>query len=182
MVIPLWNNCQNQTISPQLTTQDSISVDSLKMMVWSLPFKHKDIVIAQAILETGWFKSKNFKINNNLFGMKQVYFRMTLADTVINGYSHYPNLKQCLYDYCIKQLNREEKIPTNREQYFRYLDKIYSEMGTSYSSQLKDIIYRLHLDNDDPTPVVVKHTKQVVNKKHLKHKKKLGINTECAIK
>ena len=172
MVIPLWTNCQNQTLSPQLTIQDSISIDSLKMMVWSLPFKHKDIVIAQAILETGWFKSKNYQINNNLFGMKQVYTRTTTADTTINGYSHYANWKMSVIDYYLKQSTRESIIPTNREQYYHYLDKIYSEVGKSYSLQLKDIIERLDLDNDDPTPIVVKHAKHITNKKYIKHKKK----------
>ena len=172
IAIPLWTNCQNQTLTPQLTTQDSISVDSLKMMVWSLPFKHKDIVIAQAILETGWFKSKNYQINNNLFGMKQVFSRATTADTTINGYSHYANWKMSVIDYYVKQSTRESIIPTNREQYFRYLDIVYSEVGKSYSSQLKDIIQRLDLDNDDPKPIVAKQTKHITKKKHIKHKTK----------
>ena len=86
--------------------------------------------------------------------MKQVFSRATTADTTINGYSHYPNWKQSVIDYYIKQSTRENIIPTNREQYYHYLDKIYSEVGSSYSSQLKDIIKREGLDNDDPKPIV----------------------------
>ena len=135
-------------------------------MVWSLPFKHKDIVVAQAILETGWFKSPTCINNNNLFGMKQVYTRSTTSDTVLNGYSHYRNWRQSVIDYYILQSTRESIIPTTREQYYHYLDKVYSEVGRSYSSQLKDLIQRLDLDNDDPKPVVKETHKKIIHKKH----------------
>ena len=163
LLLPFWSSCKNQTLPP-MNYQDSVSVDSLKMMVWSLPFKHKDIVVAQAILETGWFKSKNYQINNNLFGMKQVYSRATTADTTINGYSHYANWRMSVIDYYVKQSTRENIIPSTREQYFHYLDNVYSEVGSSYSSQLKGIINKLGLDNDDPKPMVKKH--KTKKKKH----------------
>lgn len=167
LIAPL--SCANATQEKQqqINYQDSVTVDSLKMMVWSLPFKHKDIIVAQAILETGWFKSKNYQINNNLFGMKQIFSRATTADTTINGYSHYPNWRMSVIDYYLKQSTRESIVPTTREQYFHYLDKIYSEVGSGYSSQLKDIILRLDLDNDDPKSI----SKQTLHKK-VKHTKK----------
>ena len=167
LTVPMWSFCQSpETVVLPTPKEDSISVGNLVNTVWSLPFKHKDIVVAQAILETGWFKSKNFVTNNNLFGMKQVFSRTTTADTTINGYSHYPNWRQSVIDYYIKQSVRENIVPTNREEYFRYLDRTYSEVGPSYSNQLKSIITRLKLDNDDPLPVVPKkHTKKFKKKK-----------------
>ena len=152
-------------------SQDSLTVQNLTYVVWSLPFKHKDIVIAQAILETGWFKSKNCVNNNNLFGMRQVYTRTTTSDTVINGYSHYPNWKQSVIDYFILQSTRENIIPTSRTQYFHYLDKVYSEVGRNYSDQLKDLIKRLDLPNDEPNPVEKIHHKKKV--KNLVKRKKI---------
>ena len=135
--------------------------------------QHPEIVLAQAYVESGLGKSFLFKANHNLFGMKQVYTRATTADTTINGYSHYANWRMSVIDYYIKQSTRESIIPTTREQYFHYLDKIYSEVGSSYSSQLKSIITRLGLDSDDPKPVL--HHKKKKNKnsvKILKHKSK----------
>jgi hypothetical protein len=172
LIAPL--SCANATQEPpkQITYQDSVTVDSLKMMVWSLPFKHKDIIVAQAILETGWFKSKNFQINNNLFGMRQVFSRATTADTTINGYSHYPNWRMSVIDYYLKQSTRESIVPTTREQYYHYLDKVYSEVGSGYSSQLKDIISRLDLDNDDPQQIVVKQTTHKKTKHEIKSTKR----------
>ena len=167
LIVPIA--CANN--AKQIGSDDSLTVKNLNYMVWSLPFKHKDIVVAQAILETGWFKSQNCINNNNIFGMKQVYTRSTTADTVLNGYSHYKNWRQSVIDYYILQSTRENIIPTNREQYYHYLDKVYSEVGSSYSNQLKDIIKREGLENDDPKPVV-KKIKYVVKKKRINHYKK----------
>jgi uncharacterized FlgJ-related protein len=161
--------CANK--AHQHLPDDSLTIKNLNYMVWSLPFKHKDIVVAQAILETGWFKSSTCINNNNLFGMKQVYTRSTTSDTVLNGYSYYRNWRLSVIDYFILQSTRENIVSTNREQYYHYLDKVYSEVGSSYSSQLKDIIRREGLENDDPK-FVVKKTKHIVNKKHIKHQKK----------
>lgn len=162
LIIPIA--CANKAQQP--IGDDSLTVKNLNYMVWSLPFKHKDIVVAQAILETGWFKSPTCINNNNLFGMKQVYTRSTTSDTVLNGYSHYRNWRQSVIDYYILQSTRESIIPTTREQYYHYLDKVYSEVGRSYSSQLKDLIQRLDLDNDDPKPVVKETHKKIIHKKH----------------
>ena len=158
--------CTSKPRSNQIltNTQDSLTIQNLTYVVWSLPFKHKDIIIAQAILESGWFKSKNCINNNNLFGMRQVYTRTTTADTVINGYSHYPNWKQSVIDYFILQSTRESIVPSNRTAYFHYLDKVYSEDGRSYSNQLKALIKRLDLPSDDPKPTVkIHHKKKVKN-------------------
>ena len=159
--------CANRPKPIQTQQDDSLNVKNLTMAVWSLPFKHKDIVIAQAVLETGWFKSNHCTNNNNLFGMKQCYTRMTTADSVINGFSHYPTWRMSVVDYYLLQSTRESIITSNREAYFRYLDKVYSEEGRNYSNQLKDIINKLGLENDDPKPVVkkTKHKKT----KHKRH-------------
>jgi uncharacterized FlgJ-related protein len=131
-----------------LTKEDSMNVKNIQMAVWSLPFKHKDIIVAQAILESGWFKSKNCINNNNLFGMRRAYTRMSTSDTTINGYAHYANWRMSVIDYYLLQATRENIIPTSREQYFHYLDKVYSEVGKSYSNQLKSILNRINLDSE----------------------------------
>jgi uncharacterized FlgJ-related protein len=150
--------CSSKQITQRQVSTDSVSVDELIKTVWALPFKHKDIVVAQAILETGWFKSYNYITNNNLFGMKHIYTRVTTSDTTINGYSHYPNWRMSVIDYYLMQSTRESIIPTSREQYYRYLDMVYSEVGSSYSNQLKDIISRL--DMPEVEPVHKQHSKK----------------------
>lgn len=159
--------CANKPKPVQTPQEDSLNIKNLTMAVWSLPFKHKDIIVAQAVLETGWFKSNHCVNNNNLFGMKRCYSRMTTADSVIDGYSHYPNWRMSVVDYYLLQSTRESIIKSDRASYFNYLDKVYSEVGHEYSRQLKDIIARLDLDNDDPKPVIKKtQHKKTKHKRH----------------
>ena len=46
-----------------------LSMDNLVVAMKYHGIQHKEIVLAQAILETGWFKSDNCVKNNNLFGL-----------------------------------------------------------------------------------------------------------------
>jgi len=49
----------------------SQSYEEVKQFIYdSTDIQHKDIVLKQSILETGWFKSYNCRINHNLFGFR----------------------------------------------------------------------------------------------------------------
>lgn len=50
----------------------TVSVDTLYKELVKQEVKNPNIVLRQAILETGWFKSNVFKTRNNLFGMTMV--------------------------------------------------------------------------------------------------------------
>jgi hypothetical protein len=159
--------CSNKAKPQQYPGEDStLNVENLKFAVYALPFKHRDIIIAQAVLETGWFTSENCKKNNNIFGMRKAYSRMTTADMVIDGYSHYPNWRQSVIDYYLLQSVTESVYPRSRAAYFSYLDKKYSEVGKSYSNQLKSIITKLELDPDEQDIVPMKHVKYTKKKHH----------------
>lgn len=55
---------------------DEFSEEKLIEEINKLNFKFPHIVLAQSILETGYYKSKIFKENNNLFGMKEARVRL----------------------------------------------------------------------------------------------------------
>ena len=169
LLVSVLSSCKAQNLDTDLTKEDSMNVKNVQMAVWSLPFKHKDIIVAQAILETGWFKSKNCVYNNNLFGMRRAYTRMTTSDTTLNGYAHYTNWRQSVIDYYLLQSTREDIIHTTRAQYFHYLDKVYSEVGRNYSDQLKDILSRINLDTGEPNPIVHKVVKHKTTKRKQTH-------------
>ena len=163
-------SCNGQNLDTSLTKEDSMNIKNVQMAVWSLPFKHKDIIVAQAVLESGWFKSRNCVNNNNLFGMRRAYTRMTTSDTTLNGYAHYTNWRMSVIDYYLLQSTRESIIPSSRAQYFRYLDKVYSEVGRNYSDQLKDILSRLNLETGEDKIIQYKHKVKKQIKKHKKTK------------
>ena len=60
----------------------------------------------------------------------------------------------------------------SEDEYYTFVDQIYSEMGKSYSNQLKAIIKQLNLDEVEPKSSVrkVSHKKntkkRIVKKKH----------------
>lgn len=106
-------------------------------MVDRMPFKHKDIIKAQILIETGHFKDEVFKHNNNLFGMRLAKQRLTLATGDNLKHAVFETVEESLYDRLIYEALYLNKL--NREQYFSFLDRLYAE-GEGYSTTLKQII------------------------------------------
>lgn len=115
-------------------TQDKL-VSELKRLNVKFPY----IVMAQAIAETGHFKSQIFQENHNLFGMKQATVRINTAKGTENGHAYYDNWYQSLYDYAFYQCRYLSNINTE-EEYFLYLSSSYAEAGGGYIKLLRDII------------------------------------------
>jgi uncharacterized FlgJ-related protein len=102
--------------------------------------KYPEVVFAQAVLESGHFKSTVFKSNNNLFGMKYPKVRETLATGSNRGYATFYSWKDSVKDYKMWQDRFIQKRSiSNRNEYLIYLDKIYCQT-TGYSTLLKRII------------------------------------------
>jgi len=173
LIVISTNLSVGSTRIPTKQKDDSITVNKLISAVYTLPFKYKKIVIAQGILETGWFQSKNFKVNNNIFGMKSPNTRVTTSDSSINGYAHYQKWELSIIDYYLMLSVRNDVLNIKSEdEYYTFVDQIYSEMGKSYSNQLKAIIKQLNLDEVEPKSSIrkVSHKKntkkRIVKKKH----------------
>jgi len=93
----------------------------------SLGIKFPDIAYAQAVLESGAFKSKICLQNNNLFGMRMPMQRKTTAIGKKYGYAKYKTWKDSVKDYKLWQDRIIEKNPSmTRSQYKVYINKIYS--------------------------------------------------------
>lgn len=105
--------------------------------------RYPDIAIAQSLLETGHFKSKIFKENNNAFGMRLAKKRQTTAKGEKSGHAYYSNWRDSVKDYKLWQENRGfDKI--DRSLYFTKLDKIYCpppDCGSNqYSNHVKSLL------------------------------------------
>ena len=88
------------------------------------------IVLAQSILETGWFKCKKCSLSkNNLFGLwnsrKKEYYTYTNWEESIEGYK---NLIQYRYD------------STLYDSYYIFLEKINYAVDPHYITKLKQIV------------------------------------------
>lgn len=90
--------------------------------------KYPKIVLAQAILETGHYKSKLCKENNNLFGLynsvKKEYFKFSHWSESVEAYKKYVQYKYKEGDY------------------YNFLDSIGYASDSLYISKIKTIIKR----------------------------------------
>lgn len=135
--------------------EDKVTYEGLYNEILEQGLEFPDIVFAQAILESGHFKSKVFKENINLFGMRQPSKRNTVSKGRANGYAIYESWRESVEDYYLYQeYSFKNKIIT-RSQYFRRLDKSYASTP-EYSKKLlliikkfKGILYEFPSDRND---------------------------------
>lgn len=102
--------------------------DSVYAVILASGIKHPEIVLKQAILETGWFQSKFLMRKNNLFG-----FRAT---------KHYMNFDS--WRECVEYYKRwQDKFYTNpQENYYVFLKRIKYSHSKEYVPTLMRINLR----------------------------------------
>ena len=128
----MWSCAESQTPSKSTVYQEILNLD----------IKFPDIVLAQAVLESGNFASKVAKQNNNLFGMRMPKVRETTAIGQRYGYARYYSWKDSVKDYKLWQEALLKKYPNmTRGQYKTYINRIYST-GKNYISKINLIIQK----------------------------------------
>jgi len=99
--------------------------------------QHPDIVMAQAILESGYFTSPLFIEHNNFCGMTVARQRPTTAIPIENSiYAGYKNWQMCVIDYTFWQIRYG--LNKTREEYFELL-KVYAQ-DPNYIVKLKSLL------------------------------------------
>jgi hypothetical protein len=118
------------------SSDTSFTFDRFKQFVIDAGVKFPDIVIAQAVCESG-FKSTIWKENNNPFGMKMAKSRNTTAIETNRNHAKYKNWQMAVIDYAYYQAVFMRKV-NSRENYFKALNS-YAE-DPNYENKLKTII------------------------------------------
>jgi uncharacterized FlgJ-related protein len=108
-----------------------------------LNFRYPHIILAQAKLESGHFKSTIFLENNNMFGMKEAKLRANLAKGTNRGHAYYETWQESVIDYALYYSSYLRSINTEGE-YFEYLRQNYAE-DVTYVQRLKQIINKQDL-------------------------------------
>lgn len=116
---------------------EKFSEARLKEFILELNLKFPEIVLAQAKLESGNFKSRAFLQQNNLFGLHVAKQRPTLAKKGSGLLAKYNTWKESVIDYAFLVADRLRKIDS-QEEYLAYLDKNYDIPG--YSDKLKKFL------------------------------------------
>ncbi len=116
---------------------DKFSEEKFKEYLLQLNIRFPHIVYAQAVLETGNFKSNIFSSNNNLFGMKEAKVRATTNLGTDLGHAVYGHWRESVVDYALFQCAFLTKIKTE-EGYYEYLKQNYAE-SPNYVSKVKEL-------------------------------------------
>lgn len=106
-------------------------------LIFELRLDHPDIVMAQAIEESGHFRSTLFTQGNNCLGMKVPYTRPTTAVGTLEGHARYASVRDCILDYALWQSSFARGL--SRDEYLALLDRTYAAKD-GYSDRLRRII------------------------------------------
>lgn len=122
-------------VSYESTLQDKPNIPELREALKHYGIKHPDVVLAQAILETGWFESNICKKKNNIFGLfnnrKMDFFKFKHWGLSVKGYKD-------LFQY-------KYKPPDNAtdEDYYRFLKKAGYAEDPNYINKVRKITNQL---------------------------------------
>jgi flagellum-specific peptidoglycan hydrolase FlgJ len=117
---------------------NGFSKEMLTKKIAELNFRFPHIILAQATLESGHFKSDVFLENNNMFGMKEAFQRTNLAKGTNRGHAYYDSWQEGVYDYALYYATYLYSIKSE-EEYYDYLRQNYAGDPT-YVQRLKQII------------------------------------------
>ena len=122
---------------------NEFSRQNLIKKIAELNFKFPHIILAQATIESGNFKSDVFKENNNMFGMKEAFQRTNLAKGTNRGHAYYESWQEGVYDYALYYATYLYSIKSE-EEYYDYLRQNYAGDPT-YVMRLKEIVIKNNL-------------------------------------
>ena len=125
----------------EIQSVDTIEIviqDEVLSFIKEINVAHPEVVFAQAILESGNFKSQLFIKYNNIFGMKMPEQRPTIAiGKTKSGYAIYKSWKHSVIDYAIYQAYSAKGL--SQEKYIQFLNRVYAE-DKDYDRKIKKII------------------------------------------
>jgi len=122
-------------LDPVSPSNQKFSKANLLAYIKEIRIQYPFIVLRQGIHESGHFKSRIFKENNNVFGMRKPVKRTSTAIGTNRGYAVYKTWKDSVIDYLLFQNRFIYKID-NENEYLHYLNKNYSAVGKLYSKRL----------------------------------------------
>lgn len=140
-LVVLLNNQENKNFKPDSVYNFLLSIRA--------PFPH--ILYAQAILESGNFKSDIFRSNNNCYGMRNPNRRVTMSIGDQYGYAIYRTWKECVIDRCFYNSLYLGDIKTE-EQYYEYLSKSGYAEDPTYIIKVRDLANKIKKEKSTKNP------------------------------
>lgn len=146
ITICLWEivYCYKQRLSevpikleqPEFFLLDSPSIPALYECLAYYDIHHPDIVVSQAILETGEFRSRVCKENNNLFGLYNSHEKKFIK------FKHWTESVEAYKKYIQRKYKSEE-------DYYKFLKRIKYAEDSLYNGKVKSLTKKLQDKNND---------------------------------
>lgn len=116
------------------------SKENLVTELKRLNIKFPHIVMAQSMVETGYWESDIFYENHNLFGMKEARIRVNTALGTNRNHAYYSDWVSSVLDYAFYQSTYLKDLKTE-EQYYNYLSRSYAE-SENYVNSVKSMVIK----------------------------------------
>ncbi len=120
-------------ITKEQIIQEISFEDSVYNYILELNIQHPEVVLRQARIESGNFKSRVFLENNNMFSMKIPNKRPNMVSGSNMGYAVYNNWQESVIDYALYQVYSGKNL--SKEDYIKMLNNNYAE-DTEYLNKL----------------------------------------------
>lgn len=114
-----------EDITKEQIVQEISFEDSVYNYILELNIQHPEVVLRQARIESGNFKSRVFLENNNMFGMKIPNKRPNMVSGSNMGYAVYNNWQESVIDYALYQVYSGKNL--SKEDYINMLNNNYAE-------------------------------------------------------
>lgn len=138
MFLLSWKPNSYSSVEHNPTKNIYFTENALIKLLKDCNIKYPYIVLAQAKLESAGFTSEIFKNNNNMFGMRKAYQRITTAQSERMTYAYYKDWRESVFDYAMYQSEVMGSV-SNENEYYAKLGKRYAE-DPQYVSKLKHIV------------------------------------------
>lgn len=159
----LLNVTESVQIRDEFKTERDVLMNALKFYNVRFP----RVVLAQSILETGYFDSAIFRGNFNAFGIKRNPhgFSQNLERCPDRNHACYASIRESILDYLIWQRRRLEAYEAkhgpvlSEEQYLTFLDNLVIGKGTyryaedpNYTKKLRRLLGNVQVIPYKPQP------------------------------
>ena len=117
-------NAGDSIISTNLVKTPELTIENLKIILKQEKVKHADVVLQQAIVETGWFKCTHCSLSrNNIFGFYYKKKYLVFTDWVD----------------CVRYYKRWQDRHFKGGDYYKFLEDVGYATNPRYVSDLKKI-------------------------------------------
>ena len=127
----------DKTVKFNKTEDKREEIKGVFKIVESLPFKYKDLIKKQILLESSHLTSPIYVKNHNPIGMRLAKARMTTAICSKNGYAVYRNVEDAILDRLLYEASYMKNF--NKTKYLQYLNENYADGSGEYIKTLSKI-------------------------------------------